>query len=903
MHGSGEWNCLVLFVGEAPGGTEDDPPPGVEPQPFIGKAGNHLHNAIDLAEYKPHEYGFTNVARCRPPDNRTPKPNEIKACSQFLVEEIEDRDPRVIVLLGGTALAAVLGESGITQYNGVVIERDGRVYVPAFHPSYFNYGNAAKLEEWFKAISTALEIAREGTGDYQPVDADWDVVYPGTVEELFDMQDQLADVGYVSYDVEAMWLNESRPGNRILSVALGSLDLKRVWSFPIDHDESWWTDSEFGEVINVLSHVLRYSDVIGHNVRFDTKITRALLDIDCVPAGCTMLTSQLIDAVPGRHGLKRLAGLHLGMYDYDRPLERYKAEHPECDYNKGGHYGNIPLDILLPYGAKDAIATSELYSLLEPELTDQQRALYKLVVVPVDYELGHMEENGFLLDKYIVDRYWRVYKLLVAEQHEVILQDWAVKEYTHLRRTGEAHPNVIRRLVGLYSKVKPEKWPKFIEALRLRLEDPDHEMKKVLQPKLQFNPNSSEHMVGVLYGFKGHDVVNWTDNNAPSIEMKSLKLSDEIVEDDIFESYRLWKMYAGMVSKYLEPPLVGKWDYGDDRVRVHFNLGGAATGRLSSSDPTNLQNIPTPEKEPGTALAQLPIKNIFTSTWYGQTVDPEGDLVPWHKAESLLDSFEAILTGKTGCVYAADFSSMELRVMASVAGCQGMIDVFKAGLDPHCYVTRQVFSDVIPADTDDKTIKTQYKSYRYRAKWTNWTLLFGGDEYTLHNTYRLPLGEARAIVKAYYARFPEILDYQEATKDFLKANGFVQSPLGRRLHLPDIYDSNQGRQNKAMRTGVNMPIQGTASDILLMAIIMIGERMRAEQMASMLVNSVHDSVVLDIYPGELYAVHGLCVDAMEGVLEAAPKRFPDVDLSWMQVPLKADAEIGTHYGALEELHA
>jgi DNA polymerase-1 len=227
-----------------------------------------------------------------------------------------------------------------------------------------------------------------------------------------------------------------------------------------------------------------------------------------------------------------------------------------------------------------------------------------------------------------------------------------------------------------------------------------------------------------------------------------------------------------------------------------------------------------------------------------------------------------------------------------------MIDVFLEGLDPHCYVTRQVFRDVIPADADDKTIKTKYKTWRYRAKWTNWTLLFGGDEYTLHNTYR-----ARAIVKAYYERFPEILEFQEDTKRFLKANGFVESPLGRRLHLPDIYDKNQGRANKAQRTGVNMPIQGTASDILLMAIIIIGKRMRADKMKSLLVNTVHDSVVQDVYPGELFALKDLCEDSMENVVTYAPQYFPDVDLSWLRVPLKADGEVGTHYGALEECHA
>jgi uracil-DNA glycosylase family 4 len=904
MRGSGEWNCPILFIGEAPGGTEDEPPAGVEPQPFIGKAGKILRDAIDVADYEDHEYGFTNVVRCRPPDNRTPKSKEIQACSQFLVDEIEERNPYVVVLLGATALSAVLGESGITQYNGVVIERDDRVYIPMFHPSYFNYGGRDKLDEWFLAVERALHIAREGSKDYQPASDDWEIIIPRTVDDIREMAEVLRttrdDHGPVSYDIEAQWLSEAKAGNRVLSVSFGSIDDRKAWSIPIDHDESWWTEDEIEYILDMMYDIMSRRDVIGHHIRFDTKLTRALLGIDCKPAGCTMLVSQLLDAVPGRHGLKRLAGLHLGMYDYDKELEDYKAEHPECDYKKGGHYGNVPLSLLLPYGAKDAIATSELYPILEPKMTYKQSILYHQVIAVVDRDLGFMEQSGFLLDKDIVDRYVRVYTLLVKEQQELILQDWAVAEYTRMRQTGEVDQAVAARLVKAYSKAN--KPPKFIQYLMGEI--PEADVKKVIQPKFKFNPNSSEQMNGVLYGVKGFAVPHYTETGNPSVGMDQLKLSDEIVEDEIFEPYRLWKLYAGMVSKYLAPPLRGEWDFGDDRVRVHFNIGGASTGRLSSSDPTNLQNIPTPEKEPGTVLAHLPIKNIFQATWYGQVVSPTGRLERAPEGVMRLDnSFETIMTGDTGCLYAADFSSMELRIMASVSGCQGMIDVFLEGLDPHCYVTRQVFRDVIPADADDKTIKTKYKTWRYRAKWTNWTLLFGGDEYTLHNTYRLPIEEARAIVKAYYERFPEILEFQEDTKRFLKANGFVESPLGRRLHLPDIYDKNQGRANKAQRTGVNMPIQGTASDILLMAIIIIGKRMRADKMKSLLVNTVHDSVVQDVYPGELFALKDLCEDSMENVVTYAPQYFPDVDLSWLRVPLKADGEVGTHYGALEECHA
>jgi len=318
-----------------------------------------------------------------------------------------------------------------------------------------------------------------------------------------------------------------------------------------------------------------------------------------------------------------------------------------------------------------------------------------------------------------------------------------------------------------------------------------------------------------------------------------------------------------MLSTYLNPAI--GWKDEDGRVRSDYRLYGTDTGRAASRNP-NLQNIPTPEKEPGTLLAHLPIKNIFTHTW------------------------------EDGCLLCVDYSGMELRTMASVSNCQGMIDIFRRGEDLHSIVTEFLY-DIKRSDYTAE----EWRPIRYRAKWTNWTLLFGGSEYTLHRLYRLDKDEAHRLVTRYYELFPEVLEYKEDTLDFARANGYVRSMFGRRKYLPYINDWNDSRKKADERAGINMPIQSSAFDVLMCAMIIIDEEMRLRGMKSMIVNTVHDSIMLDIYSGELDAAAHLCKDVMENVTSRyGPKRFPRLDFSWFTVPLVADMEVGSHYGCLDK---
>lgn len=840
MPGDGNPQPLILFIAEAPGEVEDK-----FNRVLVGPTGSLLRATLAELGIDESQCRFTNTVRCRPPGNRTPKANEIKHCRQFLEEEIAETKPKIIVLLGNSPLKAVLGETGISAFNGTVIKRDGVTYVPAYHPSYIlrNGVQGESLDEWLTALMNAKAASEDSV-----TDLDYTITVPETMDELDLYLDRLTrkcveDRVNIAYDIETRWLYPEKPGNTILmfSLAVGNESVV----VPLYHSESWFKDRA-AEVIARLNFILQEFPITGHHVRFDQKATRALLGIDFVPKGDTLNISRLLRAHDKAHGLKRLAAVELNLYDYDKGLNDYLQFHPEANPARGGDFGLVPLDILLEYSGLDTIACSLIESKLLPQLTPKQRILYDQMIQPASDVLGRLEQNGFYVDRVLATRYATVYQATRDRYYRQLLSDPDVAWYI--------------------------------------------EFKKKENKKFAFNPASDFQMRDIIFGVKNYKPLAYTETKLPSVSWDSIKEYKDA--EPFFKNFRMWNLMNDMLSKYLMPPVNGDWFYGtDDRCRVNFNLGGAATGRLSSSQPTNLQNIPTSEKEYGTLLMYKPIKNIFTaSAW----ADPPFD-GPYLYKYPLHPYREYSMPVSRGRLCKFDFNGQELRVMASIANVPGMISAFNEGRDIHSFVTSLLFG--IP----EKLVKSEYNHMRYRAKWVNWTLLYGGDEHTLYNLYQLPLAEAKELMKKYYGVFPEILDFQKTVKKFVAENGYVEGILGRKLRLhyttPEDRLYRESLYNKDMRTAVNFPIQGTASDMLLLAMIIIQAQLQEGGYRSIMVNTVHDSVVVDAPLDEVEGIQELCVTVMENLPALGKTWFPDVDMSWLRVNLKADCDVGVYYGS------
>ncbi|MDF3301952.1 DNA polymerase I [Streptomyces tropicalis] len=258
----------------------------------------------------------------------------------------------------------------------------------------------------------------------------------------------------------------------------------------------------------------------------------------------------------------------------------------------------------------------------------------------------------------------------------------------------------------------------------------------------------------------------------------------------------------------------------DGRIHTTFNQTVAATGRLSSTDP-NLQNIPVRTDE-GRAIRR-------------------GFVVG--------EGFESLMT--------ADYSQIELRVMAHLSEDAGLIEAFTSGEDLHTTAASQVFG-VEPSAVDAEM--------RRKIKAMSYGLAYGLSAFGLSQQLNIEAAEARALMDAYFERFGGVRDYLRRVVDEARATGYTETLFGRRRYLPDLNSDNRQRREMAERMALNAPIQGTAADIVKIAMLQVGRALEDAGLTSRMLLQVHDEIVLEIAPGERDAVEELLRREMSGAV-------------------------------------
>ncbi|MGW2597272.1 DNA polymerase I [Streptomyces klenkii] len=256
------------------------------------------------------------------------------------------------------------------------------------------------------------------------------------------------------------------------------------------------------------------------------------------------------------------------------------------------------------------------------------------------------------------------------------------------------------------------------------------------------------------------------------------------------------------------------------RIHTTFNQTVAATGRLSSTDP-NLQNIPVRTDE-GRAIRR-------------------GFVVG--------EGYESLMT--------ADYSQIELRVMAHLSEDEGLIEAFASGEDLHTTVASQVF-DVERTEVDPEM--------RRKIKAMSYGLAYGLSAFGLSQQLNIAPGEAGKLMDTFFERFGGVRDYLQRVVVEARATGYTETMLGRRRYLPDLNSDNRQRREMAERMALNAPIQGTAADIVKIAMLRVGEALEAEKLSSRMLLQVHDEIVLEIAPGEREAVEALVRREMAGAV-------------------------------------
>jgi DNA polymerase-1 len=270
----------------------------------------------------------------------------------------------------------------------------------------------------------------------------------------------------------------------------------------------------------------------------------------------------------------------------------------------------------------------------------------------------------------------------------------------------------------------------------------------------------------------------------------------------------------------------------DGRIHTTYNQTIAATGRLSSTDP-NLQNIPIRTDE-GRRIRQAFV--------VGQ-------------------KFDSLLT--------ADYSQIEMRIMAHLSGDAGLIEAFRTGEDLHRFVGSHVFG-VATADVTS--------AMRSKVKAMSYGLAYGLSAFGLSRQLRIPVDEAKGLMTDYFERFGGVRDYLTSIVDGARRTGYTETMLGRRRYLPDLTSDNRQRREGAERMALNAPIQGSAADIIKLAMLAVHAEIRRQGLASRLLLQVHDELVLEVAPGENEQLEQLVRDAMGSAVELSVPL--DVSVGW-----------------------
>ena len=352
-----------------------------------------------------------------------------------------------------------------------------------------------------------------------------------------------------------------------------------------------------------------------------------------------------------------------------------------------------------------------------------------------------------------------------------------------------------------------------------------------------FNLGSTKQLQHILFEKMELPVVKKTPKGAPSTSEEVLQeLALDYPLPALIMEYRgLTKLKNTYTDKL--PKMI---NHRTGRVHTSYHQAVTATGRLSSTDP-NLQNIPIRNEE-------------------GRRV---------RKAFIARDGYKIV---------AADYSQIELRIMAHLSGDKGLLEAFAHGKDIHRATASEVFN-VAEGDVTD--------NQRRSAKAINFGLIYGMSAFGLAKQLHVSRQEAQEYMDLYFKRYPGVLDYMDRTREFAKEHGYVETVFGRRLYLPEIKSSNGARRKGAERAAINAPMQGTAADVIKMAMIQVDDWIRSTDSDDVvMIMQVHDELVFEIKQDTLDTNVATIVELME---QAAT----------LSVPLKVEAGNGENW---EEAH-
>ena len=761
--GDGPMPCDWMFIGEAPGATEDQ-----AGRPFSGPSGKLFNTLLErFTDLRRSFVYVTNVCKHRPPENRTPKVSEVKPYLPYLYEELKEVNPKVVVTLGGTAAKVfdskfkITAEHGIARYVEIPDVWSG-ILVPWFHPAFAIRNADARVSLAEDAGRLHEQIARLGLDEPQPD---------------YSLGDEYGIVSYLLGTWGTFGLDtETTSPTRANTFMTDEADMVGYSVSMAPRTGQYIPSTKVGHGMAAVLGSPLWTKVC-HNAKFEYKIFKKQ-GVELLGYEDTKLAAYLLGET--QTGLKVLTRQH-----------RYTDPISYGEVTQGRDMSDLSPSEISDYASSDADHTLRLWSLFQPLLIEQGLwDLYNNIEKPLIPVLAAMESLGMAVDN---------------------------------KRCFEA-----LRTMGAAKKVALKEVHNGLRSVGV---DPDN-----------FNLNSGDQVGALLEEQKAPISKRTAGKGRLVVDGTALLECQEWWPEFItpLMAYRKYEKLSVYVSNFLK--LRGP----DGRLHTSFNQSGhweedgsnplsaPSTGRISSSGP-NLQNIPHH-------------RATVAGTDWGAEI--RGCLVP-----------------KDGhWLMSCDIAQEEPRIVAVLAQDQTLLDAFAQGKDIYRPATEALYPYTNDAE-NDAVFKQDYENERFIGKTFFLAWYYGagaGRLKTLDGSLTSPAIKRglSLMTDAHPARDA----YLAETKQQLRKTGVVESHFGRKRWIYKSWSHDPREFQEALREGANMRVQGTAADILKIALVTIDGELRKHYLTSRLVSTVHDEVVLEVADDEVLRVAYLVNQAFSGLL-------------------------------------
>ena len=881
------------------------------------------HLKVDFDQLK---VRYVPLTRCADVDKTKPNyKTKGNWCRNFIVQELYDHPPKVIVAAGTTVLGLLSHKSSAPDWGGRILTYRGwpddwitKKYAESGHPVLGPYRqedipivpilspNAVyvqqsriAIEDWYNTIAVAVDVA---TGKIDKP------VYDRKYFELSEDPSRIREVltwlrdhpRVATFDTEDTGLKQFKEGESMVYLMFRWDDddnQPHAFGFPWD-----FAGSPLKPYLNELSeYVLRavYACRIrGHNLTFDMLWLYSTLpgaDLNKLAASIDYDTLHMLYALKQSRGSR---GLELVAYDWCPEMAGYEeemtlliAKYPQyLDPPSGGHYANYKLienvEPRAPTAFKYYVMGDVEVAHLGAERIEKQLDELEAYRIP----LASLRHRGQFRWYTTPRRNW-VYQNIMLPSSRTLFKMMArgmFVDIDEVAKQEDLYPKQLKQKLAEVIQIDP-RIGEWCESMSATVEGWELDLEK------------SEHLKEILFRILGCEVQRLTDTGLKlfkSIEecanpedriryaatdkyTLTRLISENPVLKPLQEYKKKYKAYSGYVRPMRNAFLEG-FDKHERKREQHlmkdccvhgtFSLTGTRGGRLSSRDP-NLQQLPKDGL----------IKRLYVSRF-----------------------------GKRGCLLNGDLSQIELRLIAAACGDPTMVQAYNDGTDLHTLTTSRIFHADYEVYTKEYMAKLDATGHsaeshkldmqRKMGKKTNFLTGYGGGPAGLQSSLAeegiyISLQEATDILEGFFESYPTLRKYLNTYKSFIADHGCAVSLTGRVREFPEIFSDDRRLVNKALRAGCNHLIQSTASDMMLTALTAIEYLMTDAGLESMLVCTVHDSLLIDTVREELPKVYEICNGVLNDLPGAMDAMFGGTyDGSWMSIlPFSGDFDIGNNY--------